>query len=311
MQSIDLSQVKVLLVDSQVHSRRLMRDALYMAGFRKIENVRQFAHMASMIEQISPDLILVDADEDRPHVCDAIRGIRNRELGHNPFAIVVALTWSPEQGAVDTLLGAGTDDIVAKPLSPKLLHDRVVNLIYNRKDFVVTPDYVGPDRGQHTRRDSEDELPLLKVPNQLRQAALREGECQQEGETGNSVRSLCMQQIYRLAGEISESARKLKAGRAPKGEGAAVNGALTRMADMLKQIDSLAAEQRFQGIPEISSSIRQILDRIAAAGGCAQARQFELLELHGQAIMITLRESDESVGVLVSALSEAKMAVNA
>ena len=39
MHQINLDEAKVLLVDSQLHTRKLLKDALHMIGFRKIEDV--------------------------------------------------------------------------------------------------------------------------------------------------------------------------------------------------------------------------------------------------------------------------------
>ena len=83
------------------------------------------------------------------------------------------------------------------------------------------------------------------------------------------------------------------------------------MADMLAQIEALIAEQDFEHIRQMSESSRGILDRITAAGARADTRLLELLGTHAQAIMVALKESNAAGNALASALSEAKMAVNA
>ncbi len=51
------------------------------------------------------------------------------------------------------------------------MRQRVVNQIENRKEFIATDDYVGPDRRAENRDLSEDDLASIKVPNSLRHAA--------------------------------------------------------------------------------------------------------------------------------------------
>jgi len=53
-----------------------------------------------------------------------------------------------------------------KPLSPAQVFDRIRVLINNRKPFVVTSDYIGPDRRKDAARGSE--IPTIDVPNTLR-----------------------------------------------------------------------------------------------------------------------------------------------
>ena len=67
----------------------------------------------------------------------------------------------------------------------------------------------------------------------------------------------------------------------------------------------------FDSVHQISESTQGILEKIVASGAKADGRQVELLHLHGQAIAVTLRESDESAGALVNALNEAALAVSA
>ncbi len=311
---IQLEEARVLIVDLDAYSRQMLRDALQMVGFRKVETVAKFGHLPQAIERLDPHLVLLDVDTERPRVCKAIHSIRNRKFGNNPFVTIIALTWKPEKTVVDAVLTAGSDDMLAKPISPNLLRDRVINLINNRKDFVARQDYLGPERA--TKGDSatpeEEYLPPVAVPNSLRQVAKRDGSAHaSDSRISETVRSLCVQKVYRLAREIEEIAGTLTRNRKNEPNRPIPRPAVDRMADMLAQIEVLIAEQEFEHIRQMSESSRGILDRITAAGAGADTRLLELLRMHAQAIMVALKESDATGNALVSALSEAKMAVNA
>jgi DNA-binding response OmpR family regulator len=60
--------------------------------------------------------------------------------------VIVALTKRPALEVVRAALAAGSDDMVVKPVTARALRERVVNQIENRKEFIATDDYVGPDR---------------------------------------------------------------------------------------------------------------------------------------------------------------------
>ena len=58
-----------------------------------------------------------------------------------------------------------------KPISPALLYERIVNLTRDRKRFVVTCDYIGPNR-RKTHRPGTEKIPEIEVPNALKTLAL-------------------------------------------------------------------------------------------------------------------------------------------
>ena len=88
------------------------------------------------------------------------------------------------------------------------------------------------------------------------------------------------------------------------------DSAMSNIGRMLREIEEIISEHEFDSIMQISQSTRTILDGIVAAGGSPPARQVELLHLHGQALAVTLRESDEAGDALADALSEAALVVN-
>ena len=98
--------------------------------------------------------------------CKFIAAIRHSEIGANPFIPVIATTWDPTPELVRKIIDSGADDLVVKPISVGHLLERVQSLVYKRKPFVVTTDYVGPDRHRTPSRMAE--TALIDVPNPLK-----------------------------------------------------------------------------------------------------------------------------------------------
>ena len=67
-------------------------------------------------------------------------------------------------------MDSGADVLVAAPVSPALILDRIDSLVNNRKPFVVTSEYNGP--GRRFLNDRESEIELINVPKSLREKAL-------------------------------------------------------------------------------------------------------------------------------------------
>ena len=72
------------------------------------------------------------------------------------------------------------DDLMVKPISPKQLFTQINLLINHRRAFVVTSHFVGPDRRNRGRSEEVSSMPMIEVPNSLREKALGEAQIQIE-----------------------------------------------------------------------------------------------------------------------------------
>jgi response regulator RpfG family c-di-GMP phosphodiesterase len=78
---------------------------------------------------------------------------------------VIGLTWEPTPERVRSVVNAGIDDLLTKPISSGHLTSRIKALAMARKPFVVTSEYIGPDRRSLEERKSG--IPQVEVPNTL------------------------------------------------------------------------------------------------------------------------------------------------
>src|SRR5690606_33633149 len=202
--------VEVLLLDRDLAMRHLIRSAMIGIGFRHVVECRSVQEIPALVAQQPVDLMLLDLDTDTEQVCQAIRDIRNNRYGLNPFVVVMAMTWTPDRRIIGQTLDAGTDDVLAKPVSAAVLKERVRNLVLFRKDFVVTGDYIGPDRRQE-RRAAADDLPAIVVPNSLRHKAT--GDKHAIAETPQIVqamRTVRAHRVFRSALDLGSAVHKLQ-----------------------------------------------------------------------------------------------------
>ncbi len=163
--------VRLLLADSNGQVRYGLKSALFQQGFREILDTGNFATAVEAVERNCIDIMITDVDLPGGDVCGLTHRIRHHKVGNNPFLVVVALTASPTEAQVRRIVDSGSDDLVIKPVSPDTVITRVKTLARGRKPFVVTHDYIGPDR-RRMQRDGEQQIPLVGVPNPLRSKAV-------------------------------------------------------------------------------------------------------------------------------------------
>jgi len=166
MADYDLKNVQTFLIERETNTRRLLRGILARMGMDKIQEYATVAEATAAFATNMPDLIIVDCDPPEGEGFRFVQQLRHSHHATNPFACVVATTWQPTQPLMVRFTASGADDLIVKPFSTKQVQDRVVNLVEHRKDFVVTSDYIGPDRRKAPREGIQ--VPLFAVPNTLR-----------------------------------------------------------------------------------------------------------------------------------------------
>ena len=148
-------------------SRGSVRTILHNNGFRGMRLGAGCADIRSALKGPALlDLLISECELGDGELGPLIHDIRHHRLGDNPFIPVIVLTRRPTPELVKSIVDAGVDDVLPKPVSTSHLLKRIHTLVEARKPFVVTSDYIGPDR--RTSAERESTVPLVEVPNVLK-----------------------------------------------------------------------------------------------------------------------------------------------
>lgn len=165
MADTDYARASVLLFDPVHVNQRTTRYALHEIGFRQFECVSSMKDFKTALTDMAPALIVAESSGADTDVFNTVRAVRRSELGSNPFSVILLTTWSRDTSHIRRAIECGADDVIVRPFSTMFAEERVRTLIKNRKDFIVTSDYIGPDRRKDSERSS-DAAPIA-VPNFL------------------------------------------------------------------------------------------------------------------------------------------------
>ncbi|WP_421879978.1 response regulator [Pacificispira sp.] len=158
--------VRIVFGEPEAQLRHAIRAALNREGYQNVYDFDRIALLREAIVKNDPDLVVMDSEMDEREADQIITEMRYNRLGRNPFVPVIVTIWEPTREQVKRVASSGTDDLLVKPLSPTQVFERIKVLVNNRKPFVVTSDYIGPDRRKDVGRGSE--IPTIQVPNTLR-----------------------------------------------------------------------------------------------------------------------------------------------
>jgi DNA-binding response OmpR family regulator len=189
--NLTFHEVDLLLVDPDTLARNTLRTTLHNAGFRILRHGQRLQDMMEHIAQAMPDLLICEAALPDGDFYSFVRDLRHHEVGSNPFLPIIALTGNPTPDLVRAIIDSGADHLIVKPISLRQLQDRILALIKARKPFVVTSDYIGPDRRGDEERNGA-RTPSMEVPNTLRAKV-----------TGDPDISECQAAIDRMIVEIN------------------------------------------------------------------------------------------------------------
>ena len=158
-----MEKVVAFIGEPDDQARRELRQILNHAGIKQVSAHGNLANLVTLVGQVPPDLIII-ADDLDPQTFEFIRNIRHSKLGSNPFVVIMTIVAPDHIEAVKRTMQAGTDDIIIKPLKEEQLLQRLKWVMMNRSPFVVTSDYLGPDRRAPNRASP---IRRIHVPNTM------------------------------------------------------------------------------------------------------------------------------------------------
>lgn len=280
-------QVNFLLCDPKHEHRRTLRTSLVAEGFRGIKDVSEVHVVRDIVSKGLPDLIVLDLDMPDGDASQIIADIRQGGLGMNPFIPIIAVTWDANMERVNAAVNAGVDDLLAAPISVAALLGRIDVLIKNRKPFVVTSDYIGPDRRRQERDPREDKIPLFHVPNTLREKAagrrIDVTELQKliESVTFQMNEQRLIRHSFQISFLVNLIVPALKEGRG----GRETDEHIRRLAEIANECGMRLHGSSFEHVGELCHTLIEVTSRVAADPQAPNPRDLDLLVQLSHAVL--------------------------
>jgi CheY-like chemotaxis protein len=144
--SVNLRDLTILIADPGSFMRRVVYGMLRGFGANRILEAGDAGDVLSALMQQKIDILILDSKlppQDGLAVTQAIR--RNTDNENRTLPILI-MTSDAQQSTVKEARDVGASMVVAKPMSPTTLYDRLVWIAFDRRQFIDCPTYFGPDR---------------------------------------------------------------------------------------------------------------------------------------------------------------------
>ena len=146
--------------------RRAMTDEFRQRWAEEVIIVQDWKMMIETLSQQAIAILVLDDVLFERRTAPVIRDIRNGLLHQHPFPLVIALAHEQQEQQLRELIDSGPDAVVLTPVSITNLFSKIDRLAAGRKPFVVTRDYVGPDR-RSAPREGVGAPRVIEAPNPI------------------------------------------------------------------------------------------------------------------------------------------------
>lgn len=139
-------KVSVLVVDDSAYMRHLLLTLLQALNVSAVHLAINGEEAWELLNKHEPDLVITDAamvPGDGFMFAKRLRSLRGRALGMIPIIMVSGHT---DLASVERARDIGVTEFLSKPISPRSLYERMLQVVDRPRPFVETPTYRGPDR---------------------------------------------------------------------------------------------------------------------------------------------------------------------
>ena len=143
---LNFQSVRTLVVDKDRFSGSLITQMLRGFGVENIELLDSAADAKTFMTENHVDLCLVEAGLPDMGGAELVHWVRHEQRESLRYVPVLMLTGYSQSQEVSAARDAGANMVVRKPLSPRLLFDRLSWIARTPRPFVETDDFAGPDR---------------------------------------------------------------------------------------------------------------------------------------------------------------------
>ena len=143
---ISLEKAHVLLVESTPLGMEIAKQIVSGFGVRTPARAASAAEAMRVCEGPALDLILCEPALPGVDGYDFVRQLRRSRLEPNAFAPVVLISAHTPRSQVVAARDCGANFLVVKPLSARVLLERILWIARENRPFIECDAYVGPDR---------------------------------------------------------------------------------------------------------------------------------------------------------------------
>lgn len=149
----NLKKASVLLLESPTNELDISAQILGALGVKAPRRCKSAEDAVKLAKAITFDLILCDGGLPQGGAYDFVSSLRSSDLEPNRYCPVILVAGYTPMSLIGQARDCGANFVVTKPLSPRVLLERIIWMSLENRSFVELDSYVGPDRRFHQLED--------------------------------------------------------------------------------------------------------------------------------------------------------------
>lgn len=143
---INLNVTSVLLLDANAQALEILVQVLAGFGVKTFHRCTSVVEAREIAERTPIDLVIADGRIPGIDGYDFIRWLRRSEQTPNRHTPVIMVSGHTTAADVAKGRDCGANFFVVKPVTPGVLLERILWVAREKRAFIATDSYVGPDR---------------------------------------------------------------------------------------------------------------------------------------------------------------------
>lgn len=144
--TINLRDLVVLIADPSPYLSMIAHSILRGFGTNKVLEVRNSVGVVQTLSGQKIDILLCDSRLPPHGGLSLTRAIRRKVDNENRMIPILLMSSDTRESTIKQARDAGANMVIAKPMSPASLYDRLAWIALTPRQFVDAPTYFGPDR---------------------------------------------------------------------------------------------------------------------------------------------------------------------
>ena len=294
---INFGKVRMIIGDPNRDLRNALFAILRQHGFNNVTVTGSMEVVRDAVIRDQVDLLVCDArlgDEGEHDFSKIVTDTRHARLGGNPFIVIQTLVEGPTRELMMKIAEAGVDDIVLKPITAGQVADRILVLTKDRKNFVVTTDYIGPDR-RSGHREGTQEIETVAVPNPVLVRATGGDLKEMEAEVRKVMHVINEQKVERHAFQIDYLVNQILPAYQKNSPEKKLIPLVEKLGLVAKDIGKRLKTTQYAHISDLCGSVFEVSVRIRRKVAKPDKKDLELLPNLSMAISLAFKDETSNI----------------
>ncbi len=161
---LDFKKLHILVAEDLIPMQQLMSQLLGSLGVGQVSTASDGKKAYRIYQLKKPDIIITDWQMPDVDGLEFVKNVRLQPDSHNRVIPIIMMTGFCAKERISTARDNGVTEFIIKPFSANDIAARITHIIKMPRDFIISPDFIGPDRRRKDKAAPDKDNRTGKIP---------------------------------------------------------------------------------------------------------------------------------------------------